>query len=125
MATEQKLEVVSLPANADLSAKQYYAAKLSNASGTAKVDVAGVDDFIVGIIQNDANAAGRAVEVGISGISKVILGASVTAADTLTCDTNGKAITRASGDAYAIGVALTSGSSGDIISVLLRPVGKS
>jgi hypothetical protein len=123
MATEQKLQVVSLPANTDLSAKQYYIASLTNASGTAQVSVAGVDSFIVGVIQNDANAQGRACEVGTEGISKVICGASVTAADTLTADTNGKAITRASGDAYALGKALTSGSSGDIISVLIRPTG--
>ncbi len=123
MATEQKLISVSLPANTDLSAKQYFIASLTNASGTAQVSVAGIDSTLIGVIQNDANAQGRACEVGVSGITKVICGASVTAGDKLTADTNGKAITLVSGDAKSLGYALTSGSSGDIISALIQKVG--
>lgn len=123
MATEQKLSVVSLPASGDLSAKQYYILKLVNTSGTAQVSVAGVDDRPVGVLQNVPNAAGRAAEVGFAGITKVILGGSVTAADSLTADSNGKAITNGSGDAYTVGTALSSGASGDIISMLIDKTG--
>lgn len=123
MATEQKLFTVSINANADLSAKQYYILALSNSSGEARVAVAGVDDYLVGVLQNVPAAAGRAAEVAVAGISKVVLGGSVTAGDKITADSAGKGITNGSGDAYTIGKALASGSSGDIIPVLLNPVG--
>lgn len=123
MATEQKLDIVSLPADADLSAKQYYIVKLSNSSGTARVALAGVDDRPIGVLQGKPAAAGRAADVAVSGITKVVLGGSVTAGDALTPDSNGKAITNGSSDAYTIGVALVSGSSGDTISMLIQKTG--
>lgn len=55
-------------ASADLSAKQYYAVKVSGA-GTVTV-CAAVTDVPIGILQN-APTSGKAAEVMISGISKV------------------------------------------------------
>jgi hypothetical protein len=125
MATEQKLHVVSLPADADLSTKQYYMLKLNNSSGVARAAVAGEGSDVVGILQNVPNAANRAAEVAIGGISKCIAGGSITAGNRVSPDSNGKATAVGSSDDYAFGVALDSAAAGDIFRVLIRPIGLS
>ncbi len=74
----------------------------------------------VGVFQHTTSAAGDEVRVMLDGISRVVLGGTVTRGNYLTSDANGKAVTAAPGagvNAYVIGQALASGVVGDIIPV--------
>lgn len=125
MATEQKTQVVSIPANTDLSTKQFYMVKVSNSSGTGRVDLAGEGDDVAGVLQNVPNLAGRAAEVAIGGITKCIAGGSITAGNRVSPNSLGKATAVGSADDYAYGIALTSASTNDVFSLLIRPIGLS
>ncbi len=121
----------TFPASGDLTGKQFLFGVL-NSSG--QVAVAGANVSIVGVIQEEPAAAGRACAVRCFGISKVKLGGSVTANDKVASDASGKAVkaTAASVSAgtpeplagsYVAGIALESGSNGDVRSVLLTHAG--
>jgi hypothetical protein len=71
------------------------------------------------VLQNKPQMAGQAATVAISGVSLVLAGAAVTAGeDIMPEDTTGRAIPWTSGKTR-VGVALTSGADGELISVLL------
>lgn len=77
---------------------------------------------LVGVFQHATTAAGEEVRVMLDGISKVVLGGTVTRGGQLTSDANAKAVAigAVAGTNYAvIGRAMASGVSGDIIPVLL------
>jgi hypothetical protein len=117
MAFEQGLQTISMPVNADMSAKQYFIMKAS----AGKAAVAGAGQQPIGILQDDPAADGRAGCIGIDGISKVVAGAAISAGAYVASDANGKAVTAASGD-IAVGIAVTAASAdGDVISVQLMP----
>lgn len=118
MAYEESLKCVTIPANADLSAKQYFFGKVSNSSGIGQVAVCGDGEAAIGVIQNDPSSQGDATTVGISGISKVSAGGTITAGNYVASDASGEAVVAATGDIIA-GIALESGVDGDIIPVLL------
>ena len=61
---------VSLPAAADLSAKQYFAMKVDTSGDCA---VAGANEKCLGILQNKPSAAGETARVRVQGISKAIV----------------------------------------------------
>jgi hypothetical protein len=75
-------------------------------------------DALIGIFQATTTAAGQYVEVMTHGISRIVLGGTVTRGQKLTSDVNGNGVAASAGN-QAIGIALESGVSGDIISVLL------
>lgn len=109
--------VVTLPANADLSAAQY---KLGTVTSSGKVAVTGAGAAADGVIRNDPAAADRAVSLltGRGAISKIVAGAAVSAGDALESDSSGRVITRSSG--IRVGKALAAAAAaGDIIPVLL------
>ena len=121
MAYEQTLRTVGLPASADLSASQFCFVAV-NADGNLALPSAGGDAD--GILQDKPNALGVFGEVGILGVSKLVVGeAGVTAGDLLTTDTAGKAVTAASTNKI-LGRALASGASGVIIPALIQQKGK-
>lgn len=109
-------QVVSLPANADLSTKRYYIVDINSSGKVVTQSSAG--GRAVGVLNNKPSAADEAAAVQIGGVAKVILGGTVTAGDNVQSDANGKGITAASGDSV-LGIALTSGVSGDIVNVLI------
>lgn len=125
--------VVSLPAGADLTTKQFLAIKVNS---SAQAVVAGAGEFAVGILQNKPGS-GQAATVAYGGISKAIAGGNVTAGQTLAADATGKLVNAAEAvtdttntsatDALiasnVIGVALASGVSGDVIPVLVLMAG--
>lgn len=127
-------DCISLPAGADLSTKQFRAVKVNS---SAQAVVAGAGEFAIGILQNKP-AAGQAATITYSGVSKAILGGSVTAGATVASDGNGafvdatEARTNTS-DAGAsadpligsniMGVALAGGVTGDIVPVLILVAG--
>ena len=71
-----------------------------------------------GVLQN-APALGQACDVAIAGITKVVVGAAVTAGQELMADTNGRAITQTSTN-RKVGMALESAAGANaIISMLI------
>lgn len=125
---------VSLPAAADLSAKQFYAIKVDS---NGKAAVAGAGEFCAGILQNKPGS-GQAATVAYGGISKALAGGNITAGMTVAADAAGKLVnaaeatvntsdTGAAADAVVssnvVGIALASGVSGDVIPVLVLMAG--
>lgn len=69
MAVEKALTLVTFPAGADLSAKQYHL--LEQASDGEVTAANAAADVIVGVLQDKPAAAARAAGVATAGISKV------------------------------------------------------
>jgi Uncharacterized conserved protein (DUF2190) len=121
MAYEQTLRNICVPANADLSASQFCFVVV-NASGRLVLPAAG--GHAEGILQDKPNAAGVYGEVGILGVSKVLVGTGgVTAGDLLASDVNGKAVTATTGN-FVLGRALATGAAGTYIPALIQQKGK-
>jgi hypothetical protein len=121
MAYEQTLRTIGLPASADLSASQFCFVVV-NANGQLALPAAGGD--AEGILQDKPNGAGVVGEVGILGVSKLVVGAAgVTGGDLLASDANGKAVTAVTGNKI-LGRALATGAAGVIIPALIQQKGK-
>lgn len=124
MATDAQMLTHTFLANADLSASQFCAVKLVNASGTAQAAVATQNDRTIGVLQNDPDAQGRAATVAVNGVTKAKAGAAITAGAALTVDNTGRVITVASSTEFEIGIALKSaGAANEIIPILLTQFG--
>lgn len=86
---------------------------------------AAATDKLIGVADNlGADAAEDRIDVIVSGIALVEYGGNVTCGDQLTSDGTGKAVTAApaaTASNRVIGVAMQSGVSGDIGSVLIYP----
>ena len=65
-------------------------------------------------------AAGDTADVVVLGETEVMLGGSVGAGVSIASDANGKAVASTSGD-RALGIALESGVSGDVVRCLVSP----
>lgn len=117
MAYEKPLLDVSLPVAADYSAKQYYAMKVNGSTQLAIATTAG--ERVLGILQDDPDAAGQVGLCRTHGISKAIAGGTITVYDQLTTDANGKLVTAGENDENIIGVALEGASSNEVFTVLL------
>lgn len=116
MAYEEAGKVITLPANADLSANQY-AFVVVNTSARVALASNGAD--AIGVLVNDPAAAGRPAAIQIDGVAKLKVGSGgLTMGDNVAADTNGVAITAATGDAI-LGKALETVAAGGIASVLL------
>ena len=76
MAVEKALQLVSFPAAADLSGKQYHIVDMES-DGEVTFTTAATDNP-VGILQNKPAAAGRAASVAIGGITKIVVGSGST-----------------------------------------------
>lgn len=107
----------SLPAGADLTAKQFCGV-VCNSSGAAAA--AGAAAFVVGILQNKPNT-GQPATITYGGVSKGLLGGTVAAGAKVTTDAAGKFVTATTGQAVA-GTALVGGSSGEVVPILVNPV---
>jgi hypothetical protein len=116
-ATEQALKCVGLEAGADLSSKQYYFVKVNTDS---QVVVAGDGEAAVGVLQTKPDAAGRAGQVAIGGITKVLIGATLAAGDSVASDGNGKAAPATTGE-KVLGTCIVGGAAGEIGSMLFQP----
>jgi len=87
------------------------------------LQAAAVSDSLIGVDAGLGAASGERVDVVVSGAAEVEYGGAVTRGGLLTSDADGKAVA-ASEDDRIIGVAMQSGVSGDIGSVLLGITGK-
>lgn len=116
-ATEQILQGISLPASADLSAKQYYFVYVDTSGRLAVPSSANIN--LDGVLQDKPSALGQAGDMCVSGVTKLVTGAAVAIGDYVTNDNAGKGVTATSGQ-KAHGRALTaSTATGQIITVLL------
>ncbi len=120
MARIDNMQVVSIEAGADLSAKQFF---FVSVSADGQIDPTGDGGDADGILQNDPSAAGRAAEVAISGVVKVIAGGTCTRGGPAASDAAGEAVDPASGDVI-LGTFLETGADGDVISMLFNPRGQ-
>jgi len=118
LAFEEALRCISLPANADLSTKQYFFVKVTNSSGTGRAAVAGDGEHAIGVLQNKPDAANEVATIAISGVSKVSAGGTITAGQPVASDAAGEAVAAATGD-IILGTALLSADDGDLVPVLL------
>lgn len=118
MAYEEKLDCITVEAGQDLSAKQYY---FMTIAADGQIDPTGDGAKTDVILQNKPIAAGEASTLGISGVSKCVAGATVTAGDDIAVDSAGKGVPATTTGDIVAGRALTGAASGAIFSILLRP----
>lgn len=100
-------------------ATAYTIAKWGADDETMSVAAAATDNML-GIFQHTTDAAGERVRVMKTGISRLVLGATVTRGDPITSNATGRGIQATLGQNY-IGFAEASGVSGDIIPVSIMP----
>lgn len=120
MATVQNQEFISIPANADLSTKQYFFVKVTNNSGTGRAAVAGAGERVLGVLDNAPDAAGKTARVAAKRGAqvKVSAGGSITAGNEVTPDASGEAVVAGTGDVVA-GIAQNSAVDGDVVEIIL------
>lgn len=117
MATEQNIYDFSLQAAADYytTSKQFYAMKVDSNGRACLADAAHA--ALIGVLQNKPKIY-EAAEIRKIGISKVVCGASITIGDKVTSDSAGKLVTATATQRF-IGIALETGATGRVISILM------
>lgn len=109
---------ISLEADADLSAHKYKIVKLSSDGQAAKS--AAATDAHIGIAQDDqADAAGKAVQVRIAGESKLTAGGTIAAGAYVTSDANGDGVSTTSASDIVVAQAMQSAVDNDVFRVML------
>ena len=116
MTTANNLLKVSFPAGADISAKKYQVVKM-NTSGEI-VAVTAITDIPFGILQNEPDAQGKPASVCVAGISKIVLGATLTPGARVGTGATGKAVADATTN-FNIGVLTKGGADTEVGAVLL------
>lgn len=81
--------------------------------------IGAANEIVEGVLQNKPQTVGAAATVGIRGVSIVMAGATFAGGEAVKVNTDGTAIVAAPGSAF-VGVALTAGAAGDLISVRLH-----
>lgn len=117
MAVNNAQTLITVPASGDLSSSQYLFMTI-NSSGQAAAtgDGAAAD----GVLQNDPAASGREAVIATAGRVKVKLGGTVAAGDDVASDTNGKAVSAATGDVI-LGKCVEGGAVNNIGSIIFNP----
>lgn len=112
---------VTLQSDADLSAYEYRAVRISGSNLCNVASQNTVDDAIGVLMNNTATAAGLACNVAVQGVVKIFAGASaITAGVKLTHDSSGFAILATSGT-MIIGTALASVAAYESLPIILQP----
>ena len=120
MAWEIPGKMFSLPAAADLSAKQY---RFLTGNQTDGVNVAATGVDVVGVQQNvPFGVIGEAITIMADGISKVVCDGNVAKGVAVKVGGSGGAVTATSGT-KGVGIALEDGVVNQIISVELKDLG--
>lgn len=122
MATGTEIFNLNAKANSDLSAKQFFAVKLTAADTVDLTSAA--TDIAIGVLQN-APKANQAADVQVLGIAKAVSdgsGTAISVGDRVGPDTNGRWVKKATNDFNAGGLAMDASSAqGTVIRVLLTP----
>ena len=101
--------------------KQYCFVKVTGAQ-TAGLATAAANEAVVGVLQNKPQVTGEAATVAIDGVSLVEAGGTIAAGAGVKVNASGKAVTWVAGTDdrdLRVGVAVTAGASGALMSVLL------
>jgi len=123
MATVNAKIAISFVAAADLSTNQFRFVNTDSNGQT--IAITAIGERIVGLQEDKPGeataAAGEVSEVTISGVVKVIAGATVTAGMEVKCDVEGRAVDATARVAthFVCGTALTGGAVGELIEVLI------
>lgn len=121
MAYEESLKCISLNISASLASYQYRFLKM-NAAGTVTINETS-GGACIGVNQGKESTVGAPATVGVSGVSKITLGAAAsTAGINLMSDTTGRAILATTGK-YIMGKLLTTGVENDVVSMLIDKEG--
>lgn len=118
MALEDLIKSKTFVSAADLSAKQYFLAKMDTA-GKAVLAAAGTDK-IEGVITEGGKASGDPVTVGTHGEAKVLAGGTVAINDRITSDSAGKGIATTTANDYSIGRARTAAAAGEYFEMVIE-----
>lgn len=145
MAYEEGLRSISLDADASIAVytgvpglpgsaqpnggHQYKFVKVTGAK-TAGLATGATNEVVIGVLQNKPQVTGQSATVAIRGVSRVLAGDTVNAGEAVKVDTatDGTAVAADLPDdaELIVGVAVTGGNEGEIISVLLStPTGTS
>jgi len=119
MSTRENLILVEgYEANSSLAALQYHGMTLTSGKATVVTSAGQVG---VGVLTNAPAAGGEAAICSV-GVVPVVYGGAITALEPITVDANGHFVARATDDdTYCWGIALESGSYGDVRSALIWP----
>lgn len=124
MAREANLVCLSMKAAADLSDEQFYFVAISSDNTVALCSSDGQKPL--GVLQDAPSAAGQTCAVAVSGVTKVVLGETVVAGEECKVASTGKAIGAGTGTTagdYVVGQFLEGGDAGEVVSLLLQPMG--
>lgn len=88
----------------------------NSTSVNRRVGITGAGALPTGVTLNKSTAQGQALTVANNGIVKMLAGAAVLNGAYVASDASGRAVTAATGN-FAIGRAVTSGATGEIIEV--------
>lgn len=117
MAYEIRGLVITLKAGEDLTEKQFHAVKIS---GDSTVVACGLGDKPVGILQNDPRN-GSAAEIMVYGVSRVKIGATMTAGASVTVDATGQVVNETENlTNYNFGQLLENATAGSIGTALIN-----
>lgn len=118
MSVIQEPVILSFVAAADLSAKQYFFVKMTDAN---TVNLAGNGEAAVGVLINKPTS-GQIAQVQIGGLAKVVAAGALNAPVRISADAAGKATTATTGE-YVTGLT-TQDASGDgsVVECILAPV---
>ena len=119
MARKEATQMITVEAGSDLSAKQFYFMKV-NSSGQLALVGDGAD--ALGVLHNEPSEAGRPGTVCIGGMTPIVFGGTVTAGDRVASDSNGKCVTRGTGD-NCLGWCIEGGASGETGTIVFQPSG--
>lgn len=114
--------VITFPASTGVVGLQF---RFVTIDGTGKATLPAAGAAVVGVMQTKPAAAGDAVSVMVSGISKVeAAGSTVSNGDLVAASSIGRVAAPGAGG-YTVGrvVGGSSGSTGRLLSVLLQPIG--
>lgn len=116
MSRTEAVKSISMEAGSDLSAGQFKFVVLASDGQIDLVAANGGDAD--GVLLNKPDAAGRAAEVGVSGIVKVIAASTVTRGQKVSSTAAGLAQTAATGH-HVLGRAQTTAAVNELVEVLL------
>lgn len=137
MASEEGLRSITLEADATLAVytgvpglpgsaspnggNQYKFVKVTGARTAGLADTT-ANEIVVGVVQNKPQYTGSAATVAIRGVSKVLAGGNVSPGNAIKVDADGAGVaaTLPADAALVVGVALSSGADGELVSVLLQ-----
>lgn len=113
----ESLKSVTMVAGQDLSAHQY---RFVTMASDGQIDFTGAGLAADGVLQDKPAAAGRACQVGIDGITRIVAGAAIAKGALVESDSAGRAVTRSSGVPLGRLQEVSALAAGDIVPLLLN-----